>query len=59
MLLHLYQPTELGLEELERARPNGGVTYLGANEFQSSFSLSFFRRDTGGALKTLEVVGVK
>lgn len=32
MLLHLYQPTEPGLEELGRARPNGGTTYPGTNE---------------------------
>jgi hypothetical protein len=31
VLLHLYQPAEPGLEELERARPNGEVTYYGAN----------------------------
>ncbi len=32
MLLHFCQLTELGLEELGKARPNGGVTYLQANE---------------------------
>ncbi len=32
MLLHFYQLIELGSEELGRARLNGGVMYLGANE---------------------------
>ncbi len=31
-MLHLCQPTKLGLEELGKVRPNGGVTYLGTNE---------------------------
>jgi hypothetical protein len=32
VLLHFCQPRELGSEELGRARPNGGVTYPGADE---------------------------
>jgi len=44
VLLHLYQPTKSGLEELEKARPNGGLIYLGANEVSILFFfLSFFK----------------
>ncbi len=32
MLLHLCQPAEPRLEELGRAKPNGGVTFLGVDE---------------------------
>jgi len=38
VLLHLCQPTEPRLEELGRVRPNGGMMYLGVDEFQSSLS---------------------
>jgi hypothetical protein len=38
-MLHLYQPTKGGTEELERMRPNGAVKYLGVDQFQSSLSL--------------------
>jgi hypothetical protein len=41
-MLHLLQPKEPGTEELGRARPNGVVTYLGANEVSKvSISVSF------------------
>jgi len=33
VLLHLCQPTELGSKKLGRVKPNGGVTYLGVDNF--------------------------
>jgi hypothetical protein len=44
VLLHLYQPIEPGLEELGKARPNGGVIYPGANEVSIYFILFYFLR---------------
>jgi len=40
VLLHFCQPIEPGLEEMGKARPNGGVMYPGKVFF--SFFLSFF-----------------
>ncbi len=63
MLLHLCQPTESGMEEQGRAKPNGGVMYLRIDE--QIFSLSFFlscvetQEEAKKALKTFEVVGTK
>jgi hypothetical protein len=50
------------LKELGRAKPNGVVTYLGADKVSKFFfflSLSLSYRDTGGALKTLKVIRAK
>jgi len=53
MLLHLCQPTEPGWEELGKAKPNGGMTYLRTDEvFFFFFSLSCI--DTGGGRGSLE-----
>ncbi len=41
MPLHFYQPTEPGLEELGRIKPNGAMMYLGANEV-SRLAFSFY-----------------
>ncbi len=39
MLLHLCQPIELGIEELEKAKPNVGVIYPRTDQI-SKLSLS-------------------
>ncbi len=64
MLLHLFQPIESRLKELGKARPNGKVMYLGANEVSKFFFSLFLSHthihiDTGRALKTFEAAGVK
>jgi hypothetical protein len=55
VFLHLYQPIESGLEEMGKARPNGGMIYLGADEVLKKKKNSLFLSNTRGALKTLEV----
>jgi len=59
VLLHLCQPTEPGWEELGKAKPNGGVTYLRADEvfFFFFFFLAETQEEAEEALKTLEVAG--
>jgi hypothetical protein len=60
VLLHLYQPIELGSEELGKVRPNEGVMYHRVDEL--SFFLSFFlsiaktQEEADEALKNLEAV---
>jgi hypothetical protein len=50
-MLHLCQPIEPRLEELGKARPNGGVTYLGVDEFHIYIYIY--------TLKTFEALEVK
>ncbi len=56
MLLHLYQPTEPGMEELGRTKPNGELMYPGKDKQILSLSLflPLLCRNTGRGKGSLE-----